>query len=57
MISGLPPKSALKSENREENILNEPFIFALNDQLLEESQIESSLILATEVNKENWNQA
>ena len=54
MISGLPPKSALKSEDRETNILNEPFIFALNDQLLEESQISNSLILAAEINKENW---
>ena len=51
LISGLPPKSALKGENRETNILNEPFIFALNDQLLEESQISSSLILAAEINK------
>lgn len=54
IISGLPSKASLKSENREPNILNEPFIFALNDQMLEESQISSSLILAAQINKENW---
>jgi hypothetical protein len=39
----------MKSEAREINILNEPFIFALNDQYLEESQIKNSLILAAEI--------
>jgi len=34
--------------------INEPFIFALNDQELELNGIENSIILAAQVQKSDW---
>jgi len=49
LISGLPSKSALVSKAKCSLTINEPFIFAINDQDLEFNQIEGSLILAAEI--------
>ena len=56
IISGLPTKGQLKHSDqlKEDSIINEPFLFALNDQELEFNKIENSLILVADIQKENW---
>lgn len=51
MISGIPSQSALINNSKCTLTIDEPFIFALNDQDLEFNQIENSLILAAEIQK------
>ena len=54
MISGLPPKYSLRNDVLDKNIVEEPFIFALNDQELEYQKVSDTIILATKVTKEDW---
>ena len=55
LISGVPSQMSLQGRAGAKALhINEPFIFALNDQELEESQIENSLVIAAEIQKDKW---
>jgi len=55
--AGMPPEAALKVEFVQAGwscVINEPFIFALNDQQLEMNNIENTVMIAAKVDKKDW---